>query len=110
MGRRACLARTLLTGPSVLLCDEGTSSLDGHRRRVVEDLVRSLAEDEGLGVLWVTHDLDQARRLADRTVVVLDGSVAPPDAAEAYLAEARRADADDAAADEVRRAARDGEA
>jgi putative ABC transport system ATP-binding protein len=86
--QRACLARALLADPEVLLCDEVTSSLDGHSRRLVEDLVRSLAEEEGLAVLWVTHDLDQARRLADRTVVVLDGTVASAAAANRYLAEA----------------------
>lgn len=108
--QRACLARTLLTDPDVLLCDEVTSSLDGRSRRVVEDLVRSLADDEGLGVLWVTHDLDQARRLADRTVVVLEGSVVPADVAEAYLAEAERADAVERPADPAGRTAPDGEA
>ena len=67
-----CIARTLLTRPEVLLMDEPTSSLDPANRRGIEALARELA-DAGLGVLWVTHDLAQAGRLADDVVVLVDG-------------------------------------
>lgn len=73
--QRACLARTLLTGPQVLLADEPTASVDAHLRRGLERLGRRLA-DEGMVILWVTHDLDQALRLADHLVVVAGGGVA----------------------------------
>ena len=82
--QRACIARSLLTEPEVLLLDEATSALDPENRHRIEHLARALA-DGGTPVVWVTHDLDQAARLADRTVVVLDGSVADEEAARGFL-------------------------
>jgi putative ABC transport system ATP-binding protein len=74
--QRLCIARALLLRPRILLLDEATSSLDVDARIVVEDLARRLVAD-GLSIVWVTHDLDQAERLADRIVVVVDGRVVP---------------------------------
>ena len=68
--QRVCLARTLLTEPEVLLLDEPTSALNDGPKLTFERLVRDLA-DCSVGVLWVTHDLAQVRRLADH-VLVLD--------------------------------------
>jgi putative ABC transport system ATP-binding protein len=83
--QRLCIARALLTDPDVLLMDEATSALDVDARLVVEDLARRLVAG-GLTVVWVTHDLDQAERLGDRTVVVVDGAVLPAEAAARCLA------------------------
>ena len=73
-GQRACLARTLLTEPEVLLLDEPTASLDAEAAGWLERLTSSLAE-RGTSLLWVTHDAAQAERLADRLVFVGDGRV-----------------------------------
>jgi putative ABC transport system ATP-binding protein len=91
--QRACLARTLLTEPEVLLMDEPTSSLDPDGRLGIERLAMELARGD-ISVLWVTHDLDQARRLADRTVVLVDGRVADDDQAAAFLARRPEEDVD----------------
>ena len=80
-----CLARTLLTAPEVVLMDEPTSALDPDSRLGVERLARRLADD-GLSVVWVAHDLAQARRLADHTVVLLAGCNATGVEAAEYLA------------------------
>ncbi|MDQ1711125.1 MAG: UDP-glucose/iron transport system ATP-binding protein [Frankiaceae bacterium] len=72
--QRVCLARALAVRPEVLLLDEATSALDPFAANVVERVVRGLA-DEGLTVVMVSHDLAQARRLADDLVVVADGRV-----------------------------------
>jgi len=72
--QRACLARTLVTDPEVLLMDEPTSALDGDSRRALEVLALELAGG-GVPVVWVTHDLDQARRLADWVIVLEAGRV-----------------------------------
>jgi putative ABC transport system ATP-binding protein len=72
--QRACLARTLVTDPEVLLMDEPTSALDETARRALEALARELAEG-GVPVIWVTHDLEQARRLGDWAVVLEAGRV-----------------------------------
>jgi putative ABC transport system ATP-binding protein len=67
--QRMCLARALARGPDCLLLDEPTSALDGASKAEVERLVRSLA-DEGLTAVLVTHEVRQARELADRTIEV----------------------------------------
>jgi putative ABC transport system ATP-binding protein len=82
--QRACIARALLTQPEVLLMDEPTSALDPEARQSIERLGRGLA-DGGLALLWVSHDLDQVRRVADRTVVLIEGRIAGAGAAEAFL-------------------------
>jgi putative ABC transport system ATP-binding protein len=72
--QRACLARTLVTEPEVLLMDEPTSALDGDNTRVLERLGADLA-DSGVPVLWVTHDPHQVDRIADRCFVMAAGRV-----------------------------------
>jgi putative ABC transport system ATP-binding protein len=72
--QRACLARTLMAGPEVLLMDEPTSALDEAARSGLERLARELC-DAGVPVLWVTHDLAQAARIADAVVRMDDGRV-----------------------------------
>ena len=72
--QRMCVARALLTDPAVLLADEPTAALDRAARATVEDLGRMLA-DSGVAVIWVSHDTDQLRRLADHVIVLADGTV-----------------------------------
>jgi UDP-glucose/iron transport system ATP-binding protein len=70
--QRVCLARTLITGPEVLLLDEPTSAVDAAAARLIEHAVREVAE-AGITVLWVTHDSAQVRRIADRVLRVEHG-------------------------------------
>lgn len=72
--QRVCLARTLLTGPEVLLMDEPTSSLDPHTRYALEALARAEALG-GVPVIWVSHDLEQVQRIADHVVVLVKGVI-----------------------------------
>lgn len=72
--QRLCLARTLLTEPEVLLLDEPTTALNEGPKLAFERLARQLA-DTGVTVLWVAHDLDQLRRLADDVVVLAGGAL-----------------------------------
>lgn len=72
--QRMCVARALLTDPAVLLADEPTAALDRNARTTVEDLGRMLA-DSGVAVIWVSHDTDQLRRLAEHVIVLADGTV-----------------------------------
>ena len=74
--QRMCLARALAAGPEVLLLDEPTSSLDEASRELVERTGRRLA-DGGVPLVWVTHDLAQAERIADRMVLVEAGRARP---------------------------------
>jgi putative ABC transport system ATP-binding protein len=73
--QRMCLARTLVTRPEAVLMDEPTSSVDPAARIALEGLARALA-DVDVPVVWVTHDLEQMRRLADNVIVLIDGRVA----------------------------------
>jgi putative ABC transport system ATP-binding protein len=73
--QRMSMARALLTEPSVLLADEPTASLDGGSRVTIERLARSIADD-GVPIVWVSHDTEQLRRLADVALVLIDGDVA----------------------------------
>ena len=72
--QRVCLARTLVTQPEVVLMDEATSSVDPAATLALEELGRGLAR-VGVPVVWVTHDLEQMRRLADQVRVVMAGKV-----------------------------------
>jgi putative ABC transport system ATP-binding protein len=83
--QRMCLARTLATRPEVLLMDEPTSALDPESRHHLEATARRLAT-QGTPMIWVTHDLDQAERLADHRLVVVKGRIAHPDEVAEFLA------------------------
>jgi phosphate transport system ATP-binding protein len=65
--QRLCLARALSLNPDVLLCDEPCSALDPLSAEVVEELISRLRER--ITILIVTHNLAQARRLADNVAV-----------------------------------------
>jgi UDP-glucose/iron transport system ATP-binding protein len=82
--QRACLARALLAEPEALLMDEPTSALDLDNRLAVEKLACDLAA-EGHSVVWVTHDLEQAERLADHRVVLVEGRIASEEEMRAFL-------------------------
>ena len=73
--QRVSVARTLANSPLVLLLDEPTSALDDAAKREVEDLVRAIVREQGLGCVMVTHDRDQAARLADRALALAGGRV-----------------------------------
>src|SRR5699024_3491435 len=62
---RVSIARTFVNRPRVLLLDEVTSSLDYTLVKEIERLVVRLQREENVTVVWITHDLDQARRVSD---------------------------------------------
>jgi phosphate transport system ATP-binding protein len=75
-----CLARALAIGPDVLLLDEPTSSLDPVATESIEALIRTLVPE--LTVVIVTHNLAQARRVADRTMFLNRGRLVEHGATE----------------------------
>ena len=82
--QRACVARCLATGPDALLADEPTSALDVTSRLALEQLARQLAST-GVPVVWVSHDLGQVRRIADRVIVLERGLLRASGDREAVL-------------------------
>jgi len=70
MRQRVGISRALAVRPAILLLDEPLSALDSQTRELLmEDFVRLLA-DGGMGAVYVTHNLEEAVRLADRIVVL----------------------------------------
>ncbi|QGG97098.1 ATP-binding cassette domain-containing protein [Actinomarinicola tropica] len=84
--QRACLARTLITEPEVLLMDEVTSSLDPRASQLLEERTQQLAGAGEVPVVWVTHDLDQAVRLDPEPIVLTQGRLADAEERAAFLA------------------------
>lgn len=72
--QRVCLARTLLTEPQALLLDEPTSALDASPKRAFEQTATALTA-EGIPIMWITHELEQVRRIADQVLVLDRGRV-----------------------------------
>lgn len=67
--QRLCIARALAVNPAVLLMDEPTSALDPRATRQIEELLESLRHE--VTIVIVTHNLQQARRISDRTAFFL---------------------------------------
>ena len=71
--RTAAIARAVARGPSVLLLDEPAAGLDSESRRDLEVLVRHLADDWGMAVLLIEHDVDLVMRACDRVMALQFG-------------------------------------
>jgi tungstate transport system ATP-binding protein len=75
--KRVAIARALAIQPEILLLDELTANVDEANVKIVEQIVRSLSGESGVTVIFSTHDKDQAHRLADRTIILLEGRITP---------------------------------
>ncbi len=72
--QRLALARALATKPALLFLDEPTASLDPTSARLIEDILRQ-ERDAGTKIVLVTHDVQQARRLADDILFLSNGEM-----------------------------------
>lgn len=75
--QRICMARTLAVNPEVLLLDEPTSALDPISTAKIEDLIQDLKKD--YTIVIVTHNMQQATRVSDRTAFFLLGDLVEVD-------------------------------
>jgi ABC-type proline/glycine betaine transport system ATPase subunit len=73
--KRVSLARALALKPEVLLLDEPTVGVDPKKVEKMESTILKIAKDRDLTVIWVTHDVPQAIRVADRIANLKNGSV-----------------------------------
>ncbi|WP_195970161.1 phosphate ABC transporter ATP-binding protein PstB [Clostridium thermobutyricum] len=71
--QRLCIARTLAVSPEIILMDEPTSALDPISTNKVEELIENLKKD--YTVIIVTHNMQQAGRIADKTAFFLNGEI-----------------------------------
>lgn len=69
--QRAAIARSLILKPDVVIMDEPFSSLDAPTREDLQDLILTLKKDEGLTVIFVTHNIEEAAYVGDRILILL---------------------------------------
>lgn len=82
---RVALARVLVQGRDILLLDEPFAALGPALKAEMLDLVAELARESGATVLMVSHDPNDARRIADQVVLVAEGEAHPPRATAELL-------------------------
>ena len=75
MGQRVMLAMALIAEPRFLIADEPTSALDHAMRDQVLALIRNLVEQRDMGLLLISHDLQQVSEHCDRVMVMYQGEV-----------------------------------
>jgi microcin C transport system ATP-binding protein len=73
--QRVMIAMALANGPELLIADEPTTALDVTIQAQILDVLADLKAREGLSMLFITHDLNIVRRIADRVCVMKDGEI-----------------------------------
>ena len=72
--QRIALIRTMLFEPEILLLDEVTSALDAENTELVEKAILNLNQ-QGITILWVTHNDEQSRKYANKLLTIEDGQI-----------------------------------
>ncbi|NLE76037.1 MAG: phosphate ABC transporter ATP-binding protein [Chloroflexi bacterium] len=84
--QRVALARAMVLQPDVLLLDEPTANLDPYNVGLIESIVRELNRQQGTTLILVTHNVFQAKRLAQRVGLLLEGQMVEVASTEAFFA------------------------
>ncbi len=85
--QRVALARALVLQPEVLLLDEPTANLDPYNIKLIESFVQQVNQEKKTTIIIVTHNVFQARRLADRIGLLLSGKLVEVTGAESFFDE-----------------------
>ena len=83
--QRIAIARALIVEPTIIILDEATSALDTIARNRILDLLRRLKSERGVSYLFIAHDLNVIRGIADRIAVMKDGAIIETGAAGSIL-------------------------
>ena len=75
MRKRVGLARAIATNPAVIFFDEPTTGLDPIMSDVINDLIRDTVKTLGATALTITHDMNSARKIADRIAMLYEGKI-----------------------------------
>ena len=73
MQQRVCIARAMVNGPKLLICDEPTGNLDPETSKEVMEVLNSINRDLGTTIVMVTHDKDIVNRMKKRVVLLENG-------------------------------------
>lgn len=73
--QRVMIAMALSCNPDLLIADEPTTALDVTVQKTILDLLKSLQEKYGIGILFITHDLGVIKQIADRVIVLYKGEI-----------------------------------
>ncbi len=73
--QKVALARGLVQEPKILLLDEPTSNLDVRHQLDVTELLRTLAEEEGMLVIMISHDINIAAKFSDEIILMHNGTI-----------------------------------
>ena len=87
--QRVMIAMALANGPRLLIADEPTTALDVTIQAQILDLLKDLQREEGLAMLFITHDLGIVRRIADRVAVMQQGEIVETNNTAALFADPR---------------------
>ncbi|WP_445503125.1 ABC transporter ATP-binding protein [Microvirga sp. G4-2] len=90
MRQRVMIAMALACRPKLLIADEPTTALDVTIQAQILDLIKSLQDEEGMSVLFITHDMGVVAEIADRTVVMFDGEAVESGSTETIFARPRQ--------------------
>jgi peptide/nickel transport system ATP-binding protein len=75
MGQRIMIAMMLLPNPEILIADEPTSALDVSVQLQVLDMIDKLVSDRGMGLMFISHDLNLVAKFCDRIVIMYAGRI-----------------------------------
>ena len=74
-GKKYPSQEPLLNQPEILLLDEITSSLDRVSTNDIENLIEKINKENGVTIIWITHNLNQATQIGDDTWVMMNGEL-----------------------------------
>jgi molybdopterin-binding protein len=75
--QRVAIARALAIRPEILLLDEPTANVDEVNTKILEEIIQNLSKDQETTVIFSTHNHNQAFRLADEIITLMEGKIVP---------------------------------